>query len=162
VPATDRKSSTPVQQPASQAAASGPQPVQVLTSPAGATAMLDGQRGATCITPCTLPASPGHHTVSVSLNGYQIERRDLEVGAGAYDLPPIILNASFGTLLLSSDPPGAAVTLNGKRLSQVTPTSLQLSPGTYNVAVEKGGRRGVGTVIFHGDETQTLRLILGQ
>jgi serine/threonine-protein kinase len=138
------------------------QPIQVISSPAGATAFLDGHRGTACTTPCSLTATPGQHTISVSLPGYQTEHRDVEVGTGPLELPPLILRAPFGTLMLSSVPEGAAVTVNGKRIAQVTNTSLQLAPGNYRITVEKDGRQGTGTVDIHNDEIRTLRLILGQ
>ena len=137
-----------------------PQPVRVITSPGGATAILDGQRSTACSTPCSLTASPGRHTISVSMPGYQVERHDVEVGTGPIELAPIILRAPFGTLMLSSVPEGAAVTVNGKRIPQVTNTQLQLAPGSYRIAVEKDGRQGTATVDIHNDEIRTLRLIL--
>jgi len=139
-----------------------PQPVQVITSPGGATAILDNQRSTACSTPCSLTATPGRHTVSVSMPGYQMERRDVEVGSGPLEMPPLILRAPFGTLMLSSVPEGAAVTVNGKPIPQVTNTQLQLAPGAYRITVEKDGRQASGTVDVHNDEIRTLRLILGQ
>jgi serine/threonine-protein kinase len=141
---------------------SQPQPVQVITSPGGATAILDGQRATACSTPCSLAAAPGRHTISVSMTGYQVERREVEVGTGPLELAPMILRAPYGTLMLSSVPEGAAVTVNGKRIPQVTNTQLQLPQGSYKIGVEKNGRQGTGTVDIHNDEIRTLRLILGE
>ncbi len=138
------------------------QPVQVITSPGGATAILDGLRGTACFTPCSLTALPGRHTISVSMPGYQVERRDVEVGSGPLELAPMILRAPYGTLMLSSVPEGAAVTVNGKRIPQVTNTQLQLPPGNYKITLEKDGRQGSGTVDVHNDEIRTLRIILGE
>jgi len=139
-----------------------PQPIQVITSPGGATAILDGQKSTACNTPCSLTATPGHHTVSVGMPGYQVEHRDVEVGAAPLELAPMILRAPYGTLMLSSVPEGATVTVNGKRIPQVTNTQLQLAPGSYRITVEKDGRQGTGTVDIRNDEIRTLRLILGQ
>lgn len=139
-----------------------PQPVQVITSPGGATAILDSHPGTACSTPCSLLATPGHHTVSVSMTGYQVEHRDVEVGSGPVEMAPLILRAPYGTLMLSSLPEGAAVTVNGKRIAQVTNTQLQLAPGAYRITVEKDGRQATGTVDVHNDEIRTLRLIMGQ
>ena len=139
-----------------------PQPVQVITSPGGATAILDGLRGTACFTPCSLKAFPGRHTISISMSGYELERRDVEVGTGPLELAPMILRGSYGTLMLSTVPEGAAVTVNGKRISQLTNTQLQLAPGSYKIGVEKDGRQGTGTVDIRNDEIRTLRIILGQ
>jgi serine/threonine-protein kinase len=156
------KASEPTRKVAPVPAPGQPQPIQVISSPAGATAFLDGQRSNSCTTPCSLTAAPGPHTVSVSLAGYQVEHRDVEVGTGPLELPPMILRAPYGTLMLSSVPEGATVTVNGKRIAQVTNTQLQLAAGNYRITVEKDGRQGTGTVDIHNDEIRTLRLILGQ
>jgi len=68
----------------------------VITSPAGATATLDGRREAACSTPCSLDAAPPH-AVSIALAGYQPEHRDLTVGSEALELPMVILRAAQGT-----------------------------------------------------------------
>ena len=141
---------------------STPQPVQVLSSPAGATAVLDGQRSTACTTPCSLSASPGHHTVTVSLTGYQMERREVDVGTDPVEMAPIVLSVPFGTLMLSSVPAGATILVNGKRNPQLTPAQLKLTPGTYVITVEKDGRSGTRTVVVHHDDFQTLQVILNQ
>ena len=110
-----------------QSPPAGPQQVQVVSSPGGATAMLDGQRSNSCTTPCSLTASAGHHIVSVSLAGYQVERREIDVYNDPIEMAPIVLRAPHGTLMLSSVPDGAAVTLDGKKLPQTTNTQLQLT-----------------------------------
>ena len=139
------------------------QPVQVLTSPAGATAMLDGERSVSCITPCSLPAPPGHHSVTVTLSGYQVERREVDVSTDPVDLPPMILTAPTGTLWLASVPAGATVYLNGKRIPQLTNTQLQLAPGKYSVVMEKDGHRSQPTTVdLHRDEQQYVKLTITQ
>jgi len=138
------------------------QPIEVVSSPGGATAMLDGQRSTACTTPCSLSAAPGRHSVAIIMPGYQVEHRDVEVGTGPLELPPVILRAPYGTLMLSSVPEGASVTVDGKRLQQVTNTQLQLAPGSHRITVEKDGRQGSGTVDIHSDEIRTLRILLGQ
>ena len=40
---------------------------------------------------------------------------------------------------ITSRPPGAEVYINGQRHSEVTPTTVKLAPGTYNVRVQKQG-----------------------
>jgi len=120
-----------------------PSPVNVLitSSPGGATATLDGDPAAACITPCSLIAASGNHTIAVTMPGYQIEHRYLVVGSSPLELPPVVLRAVGGTLMLTSDPPGAAILVNGRRLVQVTPAQIPLSSGTYNITVEKDGRQ---------------------
>jgi len=121
--------------------AGGPQDIVVTSSPGGATATLDGNPAAACTTPCSLIAAPGNHTVAVTMAGYQIEHRYVVVGTAPLELPPVVLRASGGTLMLTSDPPGAAVVVNGKRIEQVTPVQIPLPLGTYTVTLEKGGKQ---------------------
>ena len=73
-----------------------PAEVAVITSPAGAIAMLDGKRDTICSTPCSLEAAPGRHTVSIAMAGYQTEHRDVAVGSGSMELPMVILHCRAG------------------------------------------------------------------
>ncbi len=137
-----------------------PQDVLVVSSPAGATAQLDGNPANSCTTPCTLSASPGRHTVAVSAPGHLIESRDILVGSGSMEMTPVTLRASGGTLMLSSAPDGATVLVNGKRIDQLTPASLTLAPGSYVVTVEKDGRRSTDTVVIREGITTYRKILL--
>jgi hypothetical protein len=134
----------------------------VITSPAGASVTLDGRSDLSCHTPCELEATPGRHTVAIILPGYQVERREVEVGAGPVEMPPIVLRAPSGTLMLTSVPAGAAVTVNGARTTQVTPAQLHLGPGTYKIVLDKDGIQSTSTVEMHNGETKILRVTMGQ
>jgi hypothetical protein len=139
----------------------GPQEVMFMTSPGGATATLDGNPAMACSTPCSLNAAPGRHALSIVLPGYQIERREFMVGTRPLELPPIVMQAAGGTLMLSSDPPGAAISINGKRIDKVTPAQISLGLGVYSITVEKGGRQTTEKVEINSGITQR-KLILGQ
>ena len=139
-----------------------PQEVSIITSPAGATATLDGRPDAACTTPCSLSAMPGRHTVALTLPGYQIEHREVDVGSGPVELPAVILRAPSGTLMLSSAPAGAAILVNGRKIPQTTPWQLSLPPGTYKITVEKDGLQNTSTVDIRNGETKLLKITLGQ
>lgn len=126
------------------------QPVTVISSPAGASATLDGRPDAVCTTPCTLDASPGRHNLSLALAGYQVERREFDVGPGPLELPAIVLRAPGGTLMLSSVPEGAAVLVNGKPIGKTTPAQIPLPPGSHMITVERDGRQASHTVDVRG------------
>jgi len=111
----------------------------VVSSPGGATATLDGNPAWACKTPCTLQGAPGRHTLAISMPGYQIERRDITVGTGPVEMPPVLLRAIGGTLMLTSEPRGASITIDGRRIPEVTPAQISLTPGTYTIAIEKDG-----------------------
>ena len=154
-PVAPRASTPPVRGGAAQT-------IAVITSPGGAMAMIDGKSDSACKTPCELDASPGKHTVAVSMPGYQIERREVEVGRSAVELPAIILRAQTGTLMISSSPVGATITINGKRNEKLTPAVINLSAGNYKITVEKDGRQSSGEVDLRNGETKTLRIVLDQ
>jgi serine/threonine protein kinase len=126
-------------------AAAVPQDVKVVSSPAGATATLDENPTEACTTPCTLAAMPGPHQIAITMPGYEIDHQQVDVPTAPSDVQ-VVLRALGGTLYLNSDPPGAAITTNGRRYSQLTPAQIALTPGTYVVTVEKNGRKVTDTV----------------
>jgi serine/threonine-protein kinase len=117
----------------------GPQDVLVTTEPAGATAVLDNNPAVSCKTPCMLSVLPGRHAITLNQDGYQRESREIHIIDSPIELPTVTLRAQAGTLMLTSTPNGATIFVNDKQYSQVTPTQLSLTPGTYNLRVEKNG-----------------------
>ena len=122
------------------------QDVVAISSPAGATASLDGNGAVTCLTPCSLSAAPGRHTLTFSMPGYQLERRDIVVASSTLELAPVTLRAAGGTLMLTSDPLGAAISIDGKRMDMVTPAPIPLASGVHTVTLEKDGRQATEQV----------------
>jgi predicted Ser/Thr protein kinase len=138
-----------------------PPEVSFLSSPGGATATLDGNPSLACSTPCSLRAAPGRHTLAVTLPGYQIERREFTVGTGPMELTPVALRRAGGTLMLTSVPDGAAISVDGKRIEQLTPAQIPLAVGVYSIMIEKGGRQATEQVEIKSGMT-TRKIILGQ
>jgi hypothetical protein len=136
------------------------QPVTVISSPGGATAMLDGRSDTACTTPCALEAPPGRHSIAIAMPGYQVEHRDVDVGTGPLELPAVMLRAISGTLMLTSDPSGASISVNGRKTPQTTPAQLHLAPGTYRITVEKNGIQATSMVDIGNGETKLLRVSL--
>ena len=122
------------------------QPVMIISSPGGATATLDGKPETACNTPCQIDASPGRHTVALNLSGYQLERREVDVGSSAMEMPAVVLHPIGGTVWLTSVPSGASVLVNGQKIPQVTPAQIPLAPGTYKITVEKDGKQATRSV----------------
>jgi serine/threonine protein kinase len=148
--------------PATRTVSAGPQPIQLVTSPGGATVTLDGRSDQACTTPCQIQALPGLHNLTIALPGYQIEHREVNIGLGPYEMPAVILHSQSGVLMLSSSPPGAAIQVNGKTVTEVTPAKLSLAPGTYKITVEKNGQSSVSTVEIKNGDTRLLKITLGQ
>lgn len=146
-PKSEPRAEAPVRRSAPPRALDTPQPVAVVSSPKGAVATMDGEMDTACATPCTLQVAPGHHSLEITKPGYDLERRDVEVGDSAVELPAVVLHQAQGTLMLTSDPIGAAVLVDGKRQPQVTPAQIQLAPGSYSITVEwKDGKQATRTV----------------
>jgi len=135
------------------------QSVSVITSPEGAIARLDGRADTACTTPCSIDTSPGRHTLSVSLQGYQLETRQVDVTTSAVEIPAIALRAPTGALMVSSEPAGAKISVDGNPIAQVTPAQLSLPPGKHTVTVEKDGRQSTQTVEV-GAVIGTVKFIL--
>ena len=136
------------------------QEVTVVSSPAGATATLDGQADVSCTTPCKLEAPPGRHTIAVIMSGYEIEHREVDIGSSPYELPPVVLRAPGSTLYLTSAPSGASISINGRKRSEVTPARIPLPPGTYSVTVEKNGKQSTQSVEVQNGKLNLLKIPL--
>jgi serine/threonine-protein kinase len=153
---------TPAEKPAAKPAPAiaATQPVSIISSPAGATATLDGNPQKACKAPCSLDAQRGRHTISITMPGYQIEHRDVDVESSPVETLPVILKRLGGTLLLASVPAGATISVNGRPIPQVTPAQIALSPGTYTIAIEKDGKRGSATVEIRNGAITHQRIVL--
>ena len=153
---------TPAEKPAAKPAPAiaATQPVSIISSPAGATATLDGNPQKACKAPCSLDAQRGRHTISITMPGYQIEHRDVDVESSPVETLPVILKRLGGTLLLASVPAGATISVNGRPIPQVTPAQIALSPGTYTIAIAKDGKQGGATVEIRNGAITHQRIVL--
>ncbi|MFA5002423.1 MAG: PEGA domain-containing protein, partial [Methanolinea sp.] len=116
----------------------------VNSTPAGAAITLDGTETSQ-VTPHTFDAlTPGEYTVAVNLAGYEPVSKTVSVVAGSSVTADFTLveisNPTTGSIVVSSTPAGAAITLDGTDTSQVTPHTLDaLTPGEHIVAVNLAG-----------------------
>jgi serine/threonine protein kinase len=140
-------------------AAKSPQSLFIPTNPAGATVTLDGD-GAGCATPCTMEVTPGLHSISIRLEGYQEERREIHIGSESQDVPLISLRRASGTLWLTTVPAGATITINDKVQSKPTPAQINLPPGIYTVTVEKNGKRQADKVEIRDGKANYVKISL--
>src|SRR5260370_26821985 len=134
--------------------------VLVRSGPPGATATLDGLLGTACVPPCTLKASAGEHAISLSHTGFKPLTRSISVRDASFELPVLTLAQALGTLMLQTDPPGAAITIDDKHWPSVTPSPLSLPPGKYHLTLEKGNLNTSRTIEVHDRELSTLRVPL--
>jgi serine/threonine protein kinase len=138
----------------------GPQDVVITSEPAGATAILDGDPSVSCKTPCLLSVVPGQHSVSINQPGYQQERRSFQIIDSPVEVPRITLRSQAGTLMITSDPPGATISLNGQATSKITPAQFNLPPGTYHVQLEKNGLQKSTSIDIKNGETTYQKIPL--
>ena len=140
--------------------AQGPQDVVITSEPAGANAILDGNAAVSCKTPCILSVMPGRHSVSIDQPGYQQERREVVITDSPVDVPRFNLRTQAGTLMLSSEPNGAAIFLNDQATSKTTPSQFNLPPGTYKVRLEKNGVQQSKSIEIRNGETTYQKIPL--
>src|SRR5262249_17446940 len=77
---------------------------------------------------------------NITLTGYLFEHREISVESDPIDLPAITLRQRTAPLMISTQPEGANILINGQLQQQQTPPSITLLPGTYVVTLEKDGR----------------------
>ncbi len=136
------------------------QSVAVLTDPAGATATLDGSGELTCRTPCKLPATSGVHSVTITLLGYQAESREVRVSHEDTEMPLVSMRAANGVLMLTSDPSGLAVIVDGRATGFQTPVRMTLPAGPHNVTVDRSGTQASGGIQIRNGDLTALKLIV--
>jgi len=113
--------------------------VDFTSTPEGADVLVDGQlRG---ITPLTLyDLTLGAHRAAFKLRNYENADDFFTLGDGAYAVRHVILEQQTGLLLLTSDPAGCDISLEGISFGQ-TPRLITTLPvkGTYRFVLQKPG-----------------------
>jgi hypothetical protein len=82
------------------------------------------------------------------------------VGNSPQELSLVTLRPPGGTLMLTTSPPGAAITINGRRWNQATPAQVTLAPGTYTVTFEKDGKQATRSVEVRNGAINYLKVPL--
>jgi hypothetical protein len=127
-------------------------PVTITSDPAGATVSLDGaERG---VTPLTTDVAAGAHMLQVG-SGDTGRTQPLDVRGGVAATVHIVLPAApaepalptTGGLQVTTEPPGAAVVIDGQSRGVAPLIADGLAPGPHEVVVSRAGvmvRRSVG------------------
>ncbi|MDX2153193.1 MAG: serine/threonine-protein kinase [Bryobacteraceae bacterium] len=111
--------------------------IAIQTTPAGATVIIDNNAEIGCTSPCSVSLLPGRHSLAAKLEGHRPALKIFEVPRDAEI--SLSLDAYQGTLVVRTTPPGATITLNGKRQDKVTPAVLTLAAGKYKMVLSKEG-----------------------
>ena len=106
---------------------------RLVTSPPGASLVVDGNPAYACTSPCSVDLPRGRHTIAATLDGY---RRTLKI----FETPgetEIFLNLdrTSGSVVVRSDPRGATILVDGETWKEKTPSLLLLPTGRHSIEV---------------------------
>ena len=138
------------------AAATGQTIVHFGGVPSGATVIVDGDAATACKTPCTIPLSKGRHVLKGELEGFTNITRSFEVSGET--TVPVDLVEAFGFLIVTSNPPGATVSINGQERPDKTPARFKLKPGSHTLVVSYDGQHDTAPAIVKDGVTSTLNV----
>jgi predicted Ser/Thr protein kinase len=136
-------------QPTPQKATSSPNQVfvqqselKLVSQPEGAKVEIDGWSEPNWITPFTAShLAAGHHTLVFTKAGYLQQTRTIEsIAAKSVDVSAE-LTPAVSTLVVTSNPQGANVWVDGKDSGMTTPAQLTVEKGFHRLAVRKTGFR---------------------
>ena len=112
--------------------------VSVKTSAPGAQVVVDRNPGWSCIAPCSIEVPRGRHVAVASLAGYRAYPKIFEADSSDSEVD-IQMRAITGTLLISSEPDGADVFVDGRKVDGATNLQYAAGPGYHVVSVRKQG-----------------------
>jgi serine/threonine protein kinase len=117
--------------------------IHVVTDVLSATATLYGPLGKQikqCQTPCAFNDLPAKgYSLEVKKDGYKTIQTALQVKVGKVLDQKVKLEALAVGIMITSDPPGADVFINGDKQPGQTPVALPLAPGQYNLVLQLEG-----------------------
>ena len=134
--------------------------VSLDSSPPGAAIFIDDAESAT--TPAGVEILAGSHAVRLKHAGFKSWLTRVEVVAGAdQQLPRAVLEPADALVNVTSDPPGAGITVDGRYQGE-TPSEVNLLPGRpHRIRVSKAGfAPTVETVTLATAEERALRVAL--
>jgi hypothetical protein len=147
-------------------AAATPQPAQLIlnSQPAGGEVVVDGERRG--VTPLTLSMRPGTHVVQLTREGViRTLSVTLKPGAesthyidlGSHEAPP-----ELGQLIVTSDPPGARVTVDGQPRGVTPVTIADVAAGQHAVGLLGDSGAVQRLVTVERGQTASLLVSMGR
>jgi formylglycine-generating enzyme required for sulfatase activity len=120
----------------------------IKSDPPGASVIIDGKEtGKTA--PFQALVAEGPHKVMLTLNNYFNFEKEITVKSGETNIYNFEMKSSLGSLYISSNPPGAAIFLDGYNTGILTPARLDpVSHGNHIIRVEKDNYASVEDTIF--------------
>ena len=137
----------------------------VLTDVLGAKATLLGPIGkaiSDCETPCSFNnLVPAHYSLQVQKDGYQPVQTALELKAGESQDQKLHMESLAKGLFVTTRPAGAEVFINGARQSGLTPVTLPLASGQFNIVLRLSGYEAyVGQVQVQENNQTAMNILL--
>ena len=134
------------------------------TNQRGVRIAVDDRPDWTCETPCRIEGLPaGSHVVTAKLDGFHTARRNVELGQNPQEVVEIRLEDARITALISSEPTGGDIYIDGRKIPQKTNAKVPLARGTYRVRVAK---EGVGeaeqVMVVDKDQIPYAKFVLGK
>ena len=128
------------------------------SNPAGAEILVnEGKQDRCAKTPCSLELPAGEYQLTGKLSGFDDLQRKLQVPTQGQVF--FEFEKPQGTIVVNSNPSGAAVQVNGRDTGQKTPAMLKLAPGKYTLEVVKEGLPAQSQeVIVRNGAIQTLAI----
>jgi serine/threonine-protein kinase len=112
--------------------------VRLTATAAGAQVVVDRNPQWSCLAPCSLQLPRGRHVAAASLAGYRSYPKIFEADSDTADVD-IQMRQITGTLLISSEPAGAEVLIDGRAVPGATNMQQDAAPGFHLVLVRKQG-----------------------
>jgi serine/threonine protein kinase len=133
--------------------------IHIVTDVIGATATLFGPAGRQlfdCQTPCSFNnLAPTHYSLQVTKDGFAPLQTALELNAGQVLDQKLHLEAVAKGLLVTSQPAGADIFINGAKQSGRTPATIPLAQGQYDLVLRLPGYLPYAGHIVVKDNAQT-------
>jgi eukaryotic-like serine/threonine-protein kinase len=124
------------------------------STPQGAQVQIDGKTDPSWVTPLTLSGlAAGQHSVTFSKPGYSTDARTVTVRSGSKASIASRLTQTVATLVVTSNPAGANIYLDGRNTGKLTPAQISVEKGQHVILVRKSG---------FIDDTTNAQFILGQ
>jgi hypothetical protein len=140
-------------------APSGPGTLVVSSAPPGAHISVDG-RAFIEVSPTVVQLDPGHHVVEARLPHYLPFKLEHDVRAAASEVLRLPLQRDTYKMVVTSDPTGATVILDGFTLGD-TPTTLEVDPlDPHTLRLDRLGRRPWETLIPEGERKHEIHATL--
>jgi hypothetical protein len=113
---------------------------------------IDNRPETSCHSPCNTILTPGRHTLTAELKGFDIARRIFTVPEDRQ--LTVIMSQSMGVLLVTTEPSGSTVMVDGKQYG-ATPLTVRLPAGPHQLVVSNGAGRHEENVQIENDQFTT-------